>query len=213
MRRLFIALSLAAATLVTGGCASINTLNNEVSTYGPWPTGRKPASFVFERLPSQQDHPQRQQMLEDAARGAVESAGFAAVADPGEAEYLMQVGARISSNDPWVYNAPLFWRGGFAYGYGYPRHRRGFGPGWGPGFGPWGGWGPMYDDYSTFDREVALIIRDRKTGQLLYEARASNSGPSAYIDYLLPAMFAAALKDFPGVGPNPRNVSVQISKQ
>ena len=42
------------------------------------------------------------------------------------------------------------------------------------------------------EREVALLIRDRKNGQLLYEARASNAGPSASIDYLLPAMFEAA---------------------
>jgi hypothetical protein len=71
-------------------------------------------------------------------------------------------------------------------------------PGWYPyGWYPYGwypyGWGPRWDSY---EREVALLIRDRKTGTLLYEARANNSGPSAAIDYLLPAMFEAALKDF-----------------
>jgi hypothetical protein len=65
---------------------------------------------------------------------------------------------------------------------------------------------------ATFEREVALLIRDSKNGQLLYEARSTTTGPSATIDYLLPAMYGAALKDFPAIGPNPRNVMVPISK-
>jgi Domain of unknown function (DUF4136) len=198
----------AAIALVLTGCASFNNLSNEVSTYGPWPAERKPASFAFERLPSEQAHPERRQQLEDAARGALEAAGFTAAADAASAEYLMQVGARVTTNDPWIYNDPLFWRVGFrsGYYYGHPR--------WGRGFGPWSPWGyGYYDGASSFEREVAVLIRDRKTGQLLYEARASNTGPSASIDYLLPAMFEAAMKDFPGGGANPRNVTVQISRQ
>jgi len=196
----------AVSLMVLGGCASFNNLSSEVSTFGPWPAERKPATFAFERLPSQQQHPEHQQELENAARGAVEAAGFRAAADLNSAEYLMQVGARVSTNDPWIYNEPLFWRAGWRYPYGY--HRWGRGPYWGMngGFGYYGG-------TTTFEREVALLIRDRKTGQLLYEARASNAGPSASIDYLLPAMFEAAMKDFPGTGPNPRAVTTQISKQ
>ena len=80
--------------------AAMNNLNNEVSTYGAWPAERRPASFVFERLPSQQAHPERRQQLEDAARGALEAAGFRAAADASDAQYLMQVGARVTSTDP-----------------------------------------------------------------------------------------------------------------
>ncbi len=198
-------LSTFAIALVLGGCAAFNNLSNEVSTYGPWPADRQPASFVFERLPSQQVHPEHQQQLETAARGALEAAGFRAAASVDDAQYLMQVGARVVSNDPWIYNDPLFWRGGYRYGYRYGRW-------WRPGFGPDWGFGGPYESQS-FEREVALLIRDRKTGQLLYEARASNAGPSPSIDYLLPAMFEAAMKDFPNnAGPNPRHVTTQISK-
>ena len=204
---MFKLLCIAAVSLTLAGCASLNNLNSEVSTFGPWPTERKPATFAFERLPSQQQHPEHQQQLETAARGAIETAGFRAAADVDSAEYLMQVGARVTSNDPWIYNEPLFWRGGWRYGYRYGYSRWGRGPYWGLN----GGFG--YGGTTTFEREVALLIRDRKTGQLLYEARASNAGPSASIDYLLPAMFEAAMKDFPGTGPNPRPVMTQISKQ
>lgn len=202
-------LSVACIALVLGGCAAFNNLNNEVSTFGPWPAERRPATFVFERLPSQQEHPERQTQLETAARGALEAAGFRAAADGGNAEYLMQLGARVTSNDPWIYNDPLFWRGGMRYGYGYGYGYGRWGRGWGPGWGFNSGFGYT----PTFDREVALLIRDRKTGQLLYEARASNTGPSASIDYLMPAMFEAALKDFPSAGPNPRSVTTPISRQ
>ena len=195
----------AAVIVVLSGCAAFNSLNNDVSTYGPWPAERRPGSYAFERLPSQQAHPERQQLLEDAARGAVETAGFGAAADPGSAEYLMQLGARVASTDPWMYNDPLFWRAGIRAGYGYGR----WGHGWGPGFG----FGYGYGGSMNFEREVALLIRDRKTGQLLYEARASNNGYSASIDYLLPAMFEAAMNGFPGAGPNPRNVMVPITRQ
>ncbi len=125
----------------------------------------------------------------------------------------MQLGARVTSNDPWIYNDSLFWRGAWPYGYGHARWGRGFG-GWGPwGAGPGFGFGGSYSDNVRFEREVVLLIRDRKTGTLLYEARANNAGPSASIDNLMPAMFEAALKDFPSAGPNPRSVTTQISKR
>jgi hypothetical protein len=198
-------LTAAVLALVLASCASLNTVDNEVSTYGAWPAERQAGSFVFERLPSQQAHPERVQQVEDAARAALEAAGFRAVADPSAADYLVQLGARVISTDPWIYNDPLFWRG-------LPHRRWHRGAFWGPGWGP-GWWSDPYYVSPRFEREVVLLIRDRRTGQLLYEARASNSGPSSAIDYLLPSMFTAALKDFPATGPNPRQVTTQISQR
>jgi hypothetical protein len=197
-------LCVALLAVALGGCAALNTLHSEVSTFGPWPAERKPANFVFERLPSQQQYPQHQQLLEDAARGALEAAGFRAAADPNDAQYLIQLGARVTTNDPWIYNEPLFWRGHWRYGTGRWAH-----PFWGLN----GGFGYPYAYSPSFEREVALLIRDRRTGQLMYEARADTTGPSAAIDRLLPAMFEAAMKDFPATGPNPRDVTTQISKR
>lgn len=200
----------AALALLLGGCAAFNNLHSEVSTYGAWPAGRHPSTFTFERLPSQQVHPERRQEIEAAARGALEGAGFRDAVDPDDAEYLVQIGARVVSNDPWIYNDPLFPRGPWPWGYGrWGRPGLGWpGPGW--GYGRWG-YGPY--DTPSFEREVVLLIRDRKSGQLLYEARANNDGPSPDIDYLLPAMFRAALNDFPSAGPNPRPVITPIRRQ
>ena len=206
---MFRAISLAtltAATLLATGCASFNQLNNEVSTFGAWPAQRAPTTYVFERLPSQAGHPQRQQQLEDAARGAVEAAGFKPAADPAQADVTMQVAAHVSLNDPWFYNDLFPWRGSLRFGAGWGHNRWGR-SGWGPGLG----FGYGVGSVSAFEREVAVLIRDRKTGELLYEARASNNGSSTGIDGLLPAMFRAAMQGFPATGPNPRSVTVQVS--
>jgi hypothetical protein len=187
-------LGLAAAL---GGCASLNTLNSDVSTYSQWPSARKPATFAFERLPSQQARPQEQGELEAAARPALLSAGFQEVNDPKTADTTVQVGARVSRTDRGHYDDPFWWRGGFYYG----RPGR---PYWGPGFA-------MLHESPRYDREVALLIRDRQTGQPLYEARATSDGLSSGTTQLLSAMFTAAMKDFPQAGINPRRVSVQLA--
>ena len=207
MNRSFLApgLSLAAALLL-GGCAALNDLQSEVSTYGAWPAERKAGSYAFERLPSQQSKPERQQVLEDAARPALDRAGFKPAAEADRAEYLIQLSARVSNDSPWYDGHPGFRYGGARLGLG----------GWSPG--PWGfggqfggSFGPGFDPTWRFDREVALLIRDRSTGQLLYEARASNFGSSASIDRLLAPMFSAALAGFPAVASSPRNISAPLT--
>ena len=201
--------TIAVAALVLTACAATGSLNSAVSTYGQWPAERKPASYAFERLPSQQEHyADRQQQIEDAARGAIEAAGFTPAATPADAQVKVQVGARVGTYDRWPYYDP-FWRSVSVSGsfvgsrHGFGRSRLGFGWGWG-----YDGYG-----YASYEREVAVLIRDQGTGQLLYEARASNSGVSSSINPLMPAMFTAAMKDFPAGGPNPRSVNVELSKQ
>lgn len=202
-------ISILAATLALSGCAAFTQLSSEVSSYGAWPAERKPASYAFERLPSQAQNPQHQQALENAARGAIETAGFTPASDPARAEYLIQPGARVSGNAAW-YDDPMHWRGGYA-GYGYldrPFAMPGWGPGWGLGWGLGWGW---YMPPPTFEREVSLLIRDRQTGQLLYETHATNLGTSPSIGALLPSMYQAAMKDFPATGPNPREVTIDLA--
>ena len=198
--------ALSVAVLVAlGGCATLRQIDSDVSTYNQWPAERKPASYTFERLPSQQARPEQQQKLEDAARRAVEAAGFTRAAEASDADVTIQVGARAPPAERWVYDDPFWWRGGL-----YTHRRRGYHPahwGFGGGFGGFGAPLPS----PSYEREVVVLIRDRKTGQPLYEAQAANGGASASISSLLPALYEAALKDFPHAGVNPRRVSVELS--
>ncbi len=192
-----------ALALTLAGCATPRSLDNDVSTYGQWPADRKPSTYAFERLPSQQARGAEQQALEDAARGAVEAAGFALAADAAAADVTVQLGARISSGARWPYDNPIWWQGGLVHRRGAFGYSIGFG---GPGLGF------RWAEPLSYDREVAVLMRDRASGQALFEARASNNSNSASFNSVLPAMFAAALKDFPSGGVNPRRVTVDIPK-
>lgn len=204
--RTTLALLAAAATLA--GCASLNRIDSDVSSFSQWPAGRAPATYAFERLPSQQASPQQTQLLEDSARRAIEGAGFTPVVEGAAPDVTVQIGARITETDRSPFDDP-FWYGGngpwhrpFVYG----RYGRPFGGlGWRRGyFG-----GPGYD-FPTYEREVAVLIRDRRSGQALYEAHAQTEGNSTGVNRVLPAMFLATLKDFPqGNATNPHRVVIE----
>lgn len=200
MRRSILQALLMGATLVAlSGCAALNSITSEVSTFGDWPADRKPGTYAFERLPSQQARASEMEPLEAAARGALERAGFKPVAAGQEPDLLVQVGSRVGRTDTGPWADPIWWRGSF----GYWRHGPWAGPRWGLGF---------QFDQTRYDREVALLIRERASGKPLFEARASHEGSSPYTSSeTLAAMFQAALTDFPKSGVNPRRVTVQLA--
>lgn len=204
MRRT-VATLIAAAALA--GCASLSTVDADVSSFSRWPAGRVAGTYAFERLPSQQAQPQQTQMLEDSARRAIESAGFVGTPQGVIPDVTIQLGARITETDRSPFDDP-FWYGGrgiwhrpFVYGpYGPPF----WGPGWRRGY---------FDssfDSSYYEREVAVLIRDKRSGEALYEGRAESQGPTTGLTTVLPALFVAAMRDFPaGSATNPHRVTVE----
>ena len=193
-------LTLLTATALLAGCAALNSVSSEVSSFSAWPAERRPGTYSFERLPSQQARAEQQQLLEDSARRALEFAGFTPADEGQPGEYVVQLGARVSATEAY-YDDPFWWRGGlYAHRFARPWPRYGVGLGIGMGF-------PTVN----YEREVAVLIRDRKTGQPLYETRASNDGGSPAIKSLLPAMFEAAMKDFPAGSVTPRRVTTEIT--
>lgn len=183
-----------AATLLAG-CAALNTMQAEIATWGDWPADRKPGRYAFDRLPSQAAQPEAAARLEDAARAALEAAGFSAAAPGDKPDVLVQVAARNARTDIEIWADPLWWRGG-----------------WLPGRRVWLDplWRHDLHARTRYEREVALLLRDAATGKPLYEARASNEGANAAGSSLQQALFRAALADFPRTGPNPRQVTVTL---
>ncbi len=196
VRRGMLGAVLAAAT-VLAGCAGIRSVSSEVSSFGEWPDGRSAGSYAFERLPSQQAQAAETELLENAARPALEKAGFKPVAAGQQPDVLVQVGARDSRyvTSPW--DDPLWWRGGFGYWRG----------------GPW--LSPRWNvnlryDFPRYESQVALLLRDRVTGKPLYETRAATETGSRADAALYGALFQASLVDFPRLGMNPRRVVVEL---
>ena len=188
----------ALASVVTlSGCASMATLSSEVASYGEWPAGQPAGTYAFERLPSQQARAQAQDALEATARPALEAAGFKPAPAGAEPQVLVQVGARVTRTDRSPWDDPLWWRGS----YGTWRYGPWAGPSWRLG---------LRMESPRYDREVAVLLRDRASGKPVYEARASSDGYSNGSAQVLAAMFAGALKDFPAAGLNPRTVVVPL---
>ncbi|MFT7721614.1 MAG: DUF4136 domain-containing protein [Roseateles sp.] len=202
-RRLILTALAAASAAAVTGCAGPYTVSADVSNYGAWPADRKPGSYAFDRLPSQQqsdEAAQRQAALEDAARAALERAGFTAAADAKAADVLVTLGARVTAYDPVPWNDPLWWR----------WRGRLFSPRYGYAAG-WSGWGWRQDPFfdRRYDRAVAVLLRDRASGEALYEAHASNEGMTMGSESLIGALFDAALAEFPKVNPTSHRVNVQ----
>jgi hypothetical protein len=164
-------------------------------------TPARPASYRFERLPSQSDAPAQEQLEALAAvalakvgltpaplvSGAI--AGTAAAAP--SARYAVQVGVRIEAivspyGDPF---ASGFW------GFGHGRH--------------WGGLGLSLQP--TWRRHaVHILLRDSASAAPVYESSASFDGPWADSGNLLPVILDAALQGYPNPPAGPRKVVIEL---
>ena len=192
LRRSVLIGGLAGTGLVIAGCATTRTLSTQVSSYGSWPASRKPSSYAFDRLPSQMAQPMEQDRIEAAALPALEAAGFKQVTRA-EADVLVQVAAHVvETNERW--RDPFYWRADWWF---YRRH-----PFFYPGFG-------MHYEAPEYQREVGVLIRDRRSNEALYETHARYTSTWSS-DAILPAMFEAALKDFPQPAVSPRQVVVSL---
>ena len=184
----------ALALTLLAGCASTYTLDNTVQSFSQVTALPPPATYRFERLPSQQSP--EQQQLEALADPALHAAGLQR--DDANPHYLVQISARENQEispfaDPW---GP-YGRFGFG-GWGWHRH-------WGMGMG----WG-YPPEPSWFHREVNVVVRDLSSHKVVFESRAISDGPYFDPRHVLPAMFSAALQGFPNPPPGPRQVNIQV---
>ncbi|CAN5767807.1 hypothetical protein BH09PSE5_BH09PSE5_08530 [soil metagenome] len=192
MFRRFIGIGCLAGAMALAGCASVSGVTSDVSSYSSWPSGRSPGSYVFERLPSQVQQA-GQDDLEQAARAALTKAGFTE-AKSDNAEYNVQLGSRVGQNGAGSGT-------GIGIGGGFGSGGRSSFSGVGIGLSFGGG-------RSFQERDLSIVIRDRKTAQTLFESTAHNDGSASQDARTTEAMFAAALTDFPNSAVNPRRIVI-----
>jgi hypothetical protein len=206
-RHLLIAVSLL-VVLATSGCAT--QISSDVSTFGSWPADRLPDTYVFERLPSRQDVPEQERM-EEAARAALEAAGFKPAPDPQTADVSVLLGTRMMASYFSPFDDAFGWGGGLYRSHFGHAGFVGFGPGLGRGLG--GGFALAADDtLRRHVREVSVLIRDRKSGNVVYETHASSDGVLPLTPALMAAMFQAALTPFPGTDAKARSVTTPLAR-
>jgi hypothetical protein len=80
------------------------------------------------------------------------------------------------------------------------------------GFGTSFGVGMNFPVSTSYRREVSVLMRDLHTGLVVYETRATSDVPWADTDNVLPAMFEAALQEFPHPPAGARKVGIEIPR-
>ena len=194
-----IALSLAA---LLGGCATSRIVDSQVLAVANVPAGvqLQGAHYRFERLPSQAANPEAG-LAEQQAEQALASVGL--VRDDAAAQFSVLVGFQGTQYlaDPWGYPYPAGTYGSLSIGRGAP---------WGSGVGF--GMGMRFPPTSQYHREVSLILRDLRSGQVVYETRASHDGPWGDSTTIFTTLFKAALANFPNPPAGPQRVNIEIPR-
>lgn len=201
LQRIWVAMAALALSLLTG-CASMRLIDSDVVSVAAVPSGMslQGAKYRFERLPSQVHNPEAG-LAERQAQAAMTAVGL--VRDDAGASLSVMVGFSGAQYlaDPWGRPLAPGWTpyGNIAIGSGFGSH---IGLGMGMRFPP-----PTH-----YRREVSLIMRDLKSGQVVYETRASHSGPWSDSVPIFGILFQAALANFPNPPAGPRRVNIELPR-
>lgn len=189
-------LALFAAAVLLTGCATVSTVESDVQSFATTPTPVQAGTFRFERLPSQEQDAAQAASLESMAQAALVKAGFSRV-ETG-ARYSIQIGAGTAETVS-AFPEPFFGRSTWSP-FGRPRiwHGRHF-------YGS-----PWLLDRETYVTRVRLEIRELGSGKLVYESTATNEENWFNPARVLPALFEAALADFPSPPKGVRKVVVKL---
>ena len=207
MKRLLLILSL---TLWLVGCGGLRVIDSEVLAISTLPTNAPPMTGVhyrFERLPSQALYAEVAP-VEVLAQTALAHAGL--IHDEAAASYSVLLGMSVQ---PYLGRGTAYPPYQPVYGVARPR---GYGSimwssgGWGPGMGF--GMGMGFPTPTGYRHELSILLRDLRNGQVVYETRALHFGPWSDTSNILPALFEAALKDFPNPPAGPRKINIEIPR-
>ena len=202
------------------GCSTVRVINSDVAAFSKAAIALG-STYRFERLPSQQVDTQRQDQIEAMVQAALDKVKLQRVGDaPGSpaARYsvqltlTMQAQERSAYWDDWGYR-PI----GSIGVIGVPGGSAGSVSvtiGSGPYWSGWGGYpyGYAYPAPPYYVRDIALLLRDTTSSQVVFETRARHEGPWADSAAILPAMLNAALQGFPTPPSGPRQVRVEIPR-
>ena len=188
------------------GCASMRIVDSDVVSVAAIPAGMnlQGATYRFERLPSQVNNPEAG-LAEQQAQAAMATVGLVRNDAAAQLSVLVGFAGTQYLADAWGRPmAPGFYPGWMPYG----------GISWGRGMGPhFGlGMGMRWPPPTQYRREVSLIMRDLKSGQVVYETRASHDGPWSDSALIFNTLFQAALANFPNPPAGLRRVNIEIPR-
>jgi hypothetical protein len=188
------------------GCGAMRLIDSDVVSVAAMPPGMnlQGAKYRFERLPSQAQNPEAG-LAEQQAQLAMTAVGL--VRDDAGASLSVMLGFSGSQYpaDPWGRPLGPGWTP-----YGSIAIGSGFGGGLGSHVGL--GMGMRFPPPTHYRREVSVIMRDLKSGQVVYETRASHAGPWSDSVPIFATLFQAALANFPNPPAGPRRVNIEVPR-
>ncbi len=187
------------------GCGAMRLVDSNVRSYATPPLVPIGASYRFERLPSQQANAGQQTRLEALVQPALAKAGLQQNDTAASYSVQVSVSIKVDSYSPWD-RASIGWGPGWHFGWGVPSGNllsMSRSP-WMYGFGP--------SEMPYYWRQVSLTIRNLSSAQVVYETHATHDGRWADSEAVLPAMFEAALKDFPNPAQGVRRITMEIPR-
>ena len=196
MRR---SIALLAALVLLSGCAGMRLVDSDVQAFSTNQGVSVPASYRFERLPSQQQRGESQGRLEAVLRAELARVGMQH--DEASARYSVAYELRRVRDPRAPWDDPPYWggmRGGvFVSPTGTVLHVPII---------------ALHFDTPYYRREVQLLVRRLSDGVLVFESRANHDGRWSDDAAVLPAMFEAALRGFPNPPQGVRRVVVEIPR-
>lgn len=200
--RFFSMVLAAMAMTLLSGCASMRLVDSDVTSVVAVPPGMSllGAKYRFERLPSQVHNPEAG-LAEQQAQAAMTAVGL--VRDDVAASLSVMVGFSGTQYpaDPWGRPIAPGWS---------PYGNLAIGAGWGSHIGL--GVGMRFPPPTHYRREVSLIMRDLQSGQVVYETRASHSGPWSDSAPIFGTLFQAAMANFPNPPAGLRRVNIELPR-
>ncbi|AVO48887.1 hypothetical protein C6568_06185 [Melaminivora suipulveris] len=201
MRRLLSSVLVLTLATLLAACAGPRLVESDVRSYSTLTALPAPPTYRFERLPSQQAHPDAWAAIEAQAEQALARVGLRR--DDSSPRLVAQIGAEGGYAVPrdWPY-----WSNDPFYG------RFGLGLGWG-GRGAWGGLGMgwMMDGPPTlYHRRVSLVLRDAASQQVVYETSALYEDVWTSDPIIYGVLFDQALTGFPQPPANARRVRSEV---
>ncbi len=200
LRRWLARLTLVTLAALLAGCAGMRIVDSDVRAFSANRGVELPASYRFERLPSQQTHPDARDTLEAIAQDELARVGMQRDDIAPRYSVMIELHRVRDPRAPW--DDPPLWGG-------FPQREAVLLPNGAVVFIPIM---TMQFDIPYYRRELQLLVRRLSDGLPVFESRARHDGRWSDDAAVLPAMFEAALRGFPDPPQGLRHIEIEIPR-
>jgi hypothetical protein len=208
---------LAVCMSLLSGCGTLRNIDSKVQTSTQWPSSTPvptQALYRLERLPADVNNLQAG-WAEIELQSALTPLGW--TRNDVDAQYSVWIGVQaaeyVVDMRGRVVRGPWFNHLHMSVGNGYrPRSAVGMGLTFSTGGPLNAGMRPDLMEPPIYVREVSILVRDLKTGQVVYQTVATHDGPWSDHQNIWRAMIPAALQGFPNPTQAQRKVVTPIAR-